>query len=229
MLSRFMEFRPFILQLEMEEIENLMPSPRQLRALSQLQVVLKEFNSVTMLLQTEDVTIKQVRDCFDFIISEYPDTCRRLSSLAEIVHYPDFESGIVKIQSREESLMSDGEIASVSTMVARACEHENAPAAAGEMSLAERALKRHRRDDTPSVYMDCRFILPTSNLCERFFSIAKHALGDRRGRLLPSNFEAQMFLHENVAYWGIDDVIAALNEHQDDDDELIEDLSDNEP
>ncbi len=55
-------------------------------------------------------------------------------------------------------------------------------------------------------YMDTRFILPTSNVFERLFSVAGYALGDRRGRMLLSNFEEQIFLHINKELWGIEDV-----------------------
>ncbi len=33
-------------------------------------------------------------------------------------------------------------------------------------------------------YMDYRFIMPTSNICERLFSVVGHALTDRRKVLI---------------------------------------------
>ncbi len=42
-------------------------------------------------------------------------------------------------------------------------------------------------------YIDTRFLLPTSNICERLFSVAGHALGDRRKPITPLHLEEQMF------------------------------------
>ncbi len=60
--------------------------------------------------------------------------------------------------------------------------------------------------------MDLRFLLPTSNACERLFSRAGYVLGDRRQSIHPANFEQQMFLFANSHLWGIEDVKAVVNE-----------------
>ncbi len=54
--------------------------------------------------------------------------------------------------------------------------------------------------------MDVKFLVPTSNMCERIFSIAGHAISDRRERILPANFEMYIFLHFNRDFWGLEDV-----------------------
>ncbi|RQM30587.1 hypothetical protein B5M09_006631 [Aphanomyces astaci] len=46
------------------------------------------------------------------------------------------------------------------------------------MSLAERALKKKKVTRVTSGFMDCRFLCLTSNMCERFFSSTKLAIGD---------------------------------------------------
>ncbi len=61
-------------------------------------------------------------------------------------------------------------------------------------------------------YMDLRFVTPTSNMCERLFSISGYALDNRRRGIIPANFEKQMFLHANSHVWGIDGVNAAVND-----------------
>ena len=80
------------------------------------------------------------------------------------------------------------------------------------LSLAERTLKR-RRKNTESInnYMYVRFVLPTSNVCERLFSTAGFSQSDRRGRVPPMNFEEQIFLHINSNLWNIQDVRVAVN------------------
>ncbi|RHY38716.1 hypothetical protein DYB30_010454, partial [Aphanomyces astaci] len=74
------------------------------------------------------------------------------------------------------------------------------------MSLAERALKKKKVTRVTSGFMDFRFLCPTSNMCERFFSSTKLAIGDRRCSMTPKNFEEQMFLHANINLWTIEDV-----------------------
>lgn len=48
--------------------------------------------------------------------------------------------------------------------------------------------------------------------CECQFSVAKLTYGDRRGRLLPVNFEAQLFLHANEIFGGVYDIQDLTNE-----------------
>ena len=60
-------------------------------------------------------------------------------------------------------------------------------------------------------YMDLRFVTPTSNMRERFFSISGYDLDDRRRGISTANFEKQIFLHVNSHLWGIDDSIEAVN------------------
>ena len=75
------------------------------------------------------------------------------------------------------------------------------------MSLAERARKHLKtsREET-CVYMDTRFLLPTSNVCERLFSIAGYSLNDRRVSISPLHFEEQIFLFSNADLWVIEEV-----------------------
>lgn len=81
------------------------------------------------------------------------------------------------------------------------------------LSLVERAFKRRKVEcNTERMYMDLRFIVPTSNMCKRFFSKAGFALNTLRRRILPVNFEKQMFLHANASLWGIEEVNTVLNE-----------------
>lgn len=81
-----------------------------------------------------------------------------------------------------------------------------------ELTLLQRAKQRKRRireDNGYGVdkkYMDPHFLVPTSNICERLFSKAGFCLSDRRSKILPSNFESQIFLHVNKEHWSMNDV-----------------------
>ena len=49
--------------------------------------------------------------------------------------------------------------------------------------------------------MDSRFLLPTSNMVERFFSLAGFTFSDYRQRLTPASFEMQFFRKLNMKIW----------------------------
>ncbi len=81
------------------------------------------------------------------------------------------------------------------------------------ISFAERATKKRKvQTGSKLTFLDLRFLLPTSNLCERFFSKAGYGLSDQRRGLLPANFESQIFLNANMDYWGVSDINSILNE-----------------
>ena len=70
--------------------------------------------------------------------------------------------------------------------------------------------------------------MATSNICERLFSIAGYAVGERRNAILPQNLEIQLFLFSNVEYWGINEIHALvsksvdLEEHDDGESDIDE-------
>ena len=64
---------------------------------------------------------------------------------------------------------------------------------------------------TSSDYFDLHFLLPTSNLLERFFSVAGLALANLRQRLTPEHLEQQLFLIANSKLWNIHSVSKVLN------------------
>jgi hypothetical protein len=52
-----------------------------------------------------------------------------------------------------------------------------------------------------SLYLDLRFIRPTTNVCERMFSVAGFTFTKTRQRLLPQSLEMQFFLKANAHLW----------------------------
>ena len=51
-----------------------------------------------------------------------------------------------------------------------------------------------------SEYERLKFLLPTSNILERFFSFATYSFSDLRQKLLPMNLEMQLFLKVNEKF-----------------------------
>jgi len=83
------------------------------------------------------------------------------------------------------------------------------PQPPAELSFAERALKRQKSVSSVNSeeFIDTRFVLPTSNDCERLFSKVKYLWDDRRQSLLPMNLESQLFLNLNYDLWSVKDIM----------------------
>ncbi len=83
---------------------------------------------------------------------------------------PQFESAICKVLSKQQSLLSAEEKRTVSPFVVQQVEiveNEN-------QSILERALKRRKvNSGEGEKYSDLTCIPPTSNVCERLFSVSR--------------------------------------------------------
>ncbi|RQM19260.1 hypothetical protein B5M09_013951 [Aphanomyces astaci] len=167
-VQRYVDIRTFIALIDDDaDLDELRLSTREDREVDLLLAQLENFDTVTLALQRDTMSLYDVRILFDTVMEDYPQaatTCGlRVAPL--------------------EAAVAD--------------KHE---------TYAERALKRQRHVPSEGKFLDYRFIVPTSNICERFFSATKRAIGDHRCGLLPKNFESQMFLYANAVMWGMDDV-----------------------
>lgn len=192
--------REFLPQLESDDIDELLlPSSKNLHA--------DALESVTEVLQIDDATVSDACALFDAVIRKYPDTTNRLSSYADIVQCPNFESAIVKTQRNNSGALSPEEAIHVDLLLQE--EERQGVFEEEDLSFKLRALKQKRCSDVENVnkYIDTRFILPFSNICERPFSMAGIALLDRRKRFNYPNLEEQLFLHFNNDLWRTADVI----------------------
>ena len=146
------------------------------------------------------------RALFDALIENFSDTTDRLTSSAKIVYCPTFESTLVKIQrDNTVALSREGKSAVPHLLIE---EDQSTVNSDDGMSFAQRALKRQKLNDEnkSGKYMDTRFCVPSSNVCELLFSKAGYVLSDRRKNITPANLESQLFLHLNSDLWGAADV-----------------------
>ena len=58
--------------------------------------------------------------------------------------------------------------------------------------------------------MDARFILGTSVVVKRFFSLCRNILTDKRASLTPKMFECLAFLKVNKELWELEDTARAI-------------------
>ncbi|KAF0710645.1 hypothetical protein AaE_012442 [Aphanomyces astaci] len=63
--------------------------------------------------------------------------------------------------------------------------------------------KRRRMGATASKYSCLKFVVPTSTMVERFFSVAKYIMTDHRKQMHSVNVEMIIFLRANASYWNV--------------------------
>ena len=142
---------------------------------------------------------------------------KRTQPRGTLTPYPDFESGVVKIQRGESGAMNDAEkLACVSLLKVHQVAAED-EAAGAEVEEEEtdfldvvRAEEAAALKGNTSQYINCDFILGSVAEVERLWSTAKHILTEeRRGMMHPILFEALLFLKENHRLWGLEEVVDA--------------------
>ena len=200
MVNRYFELKPFLADMDHPNLLDSILSPRESNTLSQLQVILKKLESVTKALQRENLDLTDVRLLFDEVIIRHPETESYLSENADIIHCKEFETAVRKILSKRESSLTDSEIESVQNLLLRPlCSYEEAESSF-EDDFATAILTKKSRI-AQSTYVDCRFLTPTSDIVERFFSLAGYCFNDCRRSLTPMNLEIQLFLKVNHRLW----------------------------
>ena len=204
MLNRYIRLHPFLLEPEFsgnQAFATLLLSPSDFLKVKELASQLQYLNSVTVALQDSAIDMADVRGLFDKVLEDYPEMVTYLGTNAKIIHSPKFESAIVKIQEKMHDTLDDEELAAVAVLKkeviltqTRSDEQEN--------SVAE-FMKRRKmtKAEHDNGYVETRFLLPTSNLLERFFSVSGLAYDDFRQNMTPMNLEMQLFLKTNKRFW----------------------------
>ena len=209
MLLRYQQLKDHIKSLKVSAILSILPNKKDSLQIDELTTRLAQHDSITKDLQKDDTNISIARSLFDEAIEFCPEMAARLSERAQIVLQPEFESALIKILDNKCETMSDAERLSVESLKKR----QSNPSQTDndddddKLTLAQRARKRRKinEENTSSQYLDVRFIFPSSNIVERFFSKAGYVFDDHRKRLLPQHLEAQLFLHINDD-WGLNEI-----------------------
>lgn len=213
MIDRYRKIMPFLKKLDIENFDALLLLKKENEEVDELFIKLCDLQSVTKILQCDNTTLSEARVLFDAVIEDHPTISSRLGSDASIVHSPVFESAIRKLQHSVHGTLTEDEKESVD-MLRISNENEIQVSVRTKMNYAERAIKKMCTTTCNDKFMDTRFILATSNICERFFSKAGYAVNERRLSIKPSNLEEQMFLHVNKEVWGLMEVQAIINEKE---------------
>jgi len=206
MVHCFINIRSYIEQIP-DVLDNF-PTVQQIKRIEFLLTHLKNFESVSKSLQDDILDMAEAQALFDAIVEKYPSMDKYLKQTSDIVHSPNFESGIVKILNKEIRGLTVVEERSVMCFL-RSKEKEPEKDEK-KLSFAKEVLenKRRRLCDNSDKYVCLKYVPFTSDHVERLFSRCNYVLTSERQSLLPINFERTMYLKMNRGYWDSSTILA---------------------
>jgi hypothetical protein len=203
MLKRFDDIKEFLVDLD-SDLTKLLLSPREIQSVQLLCSSLESFESISKALQRESLTLSEARALFDALLENFPSFDKRLGDDADIIIDKTFESAVVKIDAGNISTLSASEKKAVRHLENKDHISKNSVVENDlNEDYADQIIKRFKSSSKvmEKSYLPLSFIRPTSNICEREFSIAGYCLSDRRMSLEPEFLEIQLFLHANHDLW----------------------------
>jgi hypothetical protein len=212
MFQRFERISPH-LDLNNDEINELIPTGVQKRNIRDTKQALSDFKSVTISLQRNDMTIKECDVLFRSIIETYPEFnfAKYIGPNADIVHSVHLENAVLKLQAGKEDLLTNDEKKTITKLLLN---YDQEALDEEDLSFAERVLKRQRKEEKKSTskYIDTTFLLPTSCVVERLFSMAKRVFNLHRRSMTPKTLEALLFLNQNRSLWNMATIASIVND-----------------
>ena len=187
---------------------------------------LKRFDELCVWLQTDnpsEVKMSTVRFYFDKLLIDYPTLQRYLGKDSYLVHCPNFDNAISKIQlaadqGKSTVSLSDDERAAVAMYATGAGSGVEVVAQSdsdddGEPSFIEQGKSEYdsKRPKKQPPYYSTLHISPTSNIVERLFSRCGLIMRPHRRLMDPSTLEMLVMLRFNRDLWDerdVDTVIA---------------------
>lgn len=191
------------MQINLPELSQLLRTEVENEAVDALSTKLRDHALVDKELQNVSVISAEARALIEEVISRYRSSAERLGTEVIIAENKVFESAIFKIQSNNEKDVSVIEARCVKGILLKESLEAIVPCDFNKpTSLPENVLKRMQSSEVmmESKSMELRFILSTTNICERLFSMTGFAFSYCCQRFLPSNLEGQMYLHINYEY-----------------------------
>jgi hypothetical protein len=170
---------------------------------------------VTKELQRTGTTPDIARALFDQLIEDFPCMSKYLAADANIVHKKHFDEGLIKILRSNKSMLNLAQTQAVSSLLKETVLDEVIEIQDSEpVDYVERAIKKHRIiGNTRSSYIDCRFLVATTNTVERLFSTSRSIMTYQRSKMSPIMFEAILFLKINRSFWDLKTVISAVKKN----------------
>ena len=179
----------------------------------------KDLKSIALLYFTppplrSDIDITAARLLFDqnlLNVKNLDSQGKYITTDCDIAKNPQFESSVIKIFNDEEMTMSVGE-GLACRMLRKNHIPEDDDVILAETDFASTILAN--RSKKQKKYMNVKFLVPTSNHLERFFSSAGMAKCDLRGNLSPMRLEQQLFLKYKKSFWNLQTVNDVVNAYE---------------
>lgn len=203
MVSRYLELKPFLEGLSSvhDILTPFLLSIGEEIQLKNLHSTLTDFQSITVALQSHDMSYGKCRILFDRLRTKYPPMDKYISPNSAIVQCPLFESALLKIvTSREKELTEDEEIEVNSLLLTQVSPSQSTQP---DQSFADSLLASYEMDveTNSSKYINLKFVLPGTVIVESLFSMVGYMFDDRRMATTPTHIEEQVFLKVNRKLW----------------------------
>ena len=156
---------------------------------------------MTKALQCESIALADVRLLFDGVIEKLPyiDASKiYLAENATNIKYAEVETRFIKIPSGRERTLTEGESIACRSLVKN--DYANTIETHDEENMVDEVLAKKSKKQK-SGYMNCKFVLRSSNLVQRLFGLSENALNELRQSLTSENLEEQLFLEVNRRFW----------------------------
>jgi len=204
------------------DLLSLLPNHLEVDFLKRAHTSMKQFDSVTLMLQRDGMTFVESRQIFDLFLKDFPDFDHYIGDTAAIIEDQVFEKAVMQIA---RALPLSEELQNAAQVLIRPEDpvDENAiPVGDNDDEVVatesysqelQRKLKRQKREtsnEKANMYMNLDMLPGTSVNCERLFSAAKFILSDTRKRTTPSLFEALLLLKVNRGFWNVYSVGQAM-------------------
>ena len=187
---------------------------------------IEKFRSITIAIQSEEISISTTNLFFQKLISEIPDFPFKdyIGVDARIVHSKDFENAIIKIQEKNELQLTNLETIAVEKLLKPNPEVINN----SNLTWTQKIIETQKLSEDKSSYIDTYFLKATSCPVERCFAFSKRVYSPKRRSLTPKTLSALIFLNRNKHLWdyktvlqifGVLDEIEAIEEEGSDDEE----------
>ena len=185
---------------------------------------LKKFDEVCLWLQKDDpseVKMSRVRFFFDRLISEYPVLRQHLGKDSSLVHCPDFDNAIVKIQlacdqGKHTVQLSTSERSAVAIFALNLGDSANdrhSDIREEDESFIEAGKLEYdgKRAKKQPAFKSSLHVAPTSNVVERLFSRCGIIMRPHRRLMDPSTLETLIMLRFNRDLWDEKDVDTVMS------------------
>ncbi|KAL0214728.1 hypothetical protein P9112_006912 [Eukaryota sp. TZLM1-RC] len=197
-LQRYFDYKELkMFDLFEDEVTRSLPSPAEERNLQRLLEALKKVQPVTKYLQRQQLSLAQAESAFEEFHKDFPNLTNYTSYPSQIMHSPNFETAVSKLQRNRELELSYAEKEAVQCFLK--CQSPTTEEDM-EVTFEERMRRKEECDGPKGHYIDLGWIPATRNDVERLFSRAKMTMADRPN-LTSDSLEKQLFLYYNKHCW----------------------------